>query len=78
MADVRERLIECFQTVFPDLPPDRIAAATTDNLPEWDSMQAQTLMAVIEETFLLRIGPQDLPAFTSFAKILELLARRSK
>jgi acyl carrier protein len=78
MADTREILIDCFQTVFGSLPRERVAQATKDNVPEWDSVQMQTLIAVVEETFGYRVTPKDLELFTSFSGILELLQSRAK
>jgi acyl carrier protein len=62
------RLIRCFTSVFPQVPSDRIQAASVETVSEWDSLAAVTLVAVIEEEFGLAIDPLDLPELTSFAE----------
>ena len=45
MADrIRERLVGCFEKVFPALPKDVIPAATHDNVAGWDSLTQVTLV----------------------------------
>ncbi len=66
MTDLRERLVECFTAVFPDLSPDEAVAATADTVANWDSEHHFTLMQVIEEAFSIRIPPDVLGEIDSF------------
>jgi acyl carrier protein len=70
MDNTEERLIKVFETAFPDLPADRIASATQDKVPTWDSVAAITLMNLIEEEFAIQMDFEDLGELTSFQKIL--------
>src|SRR5271169_5727489 len=36
VGDLEVRLVKCFAMVFPDLPPERVASATTANVKGWD------------------------------------------
>ena len=61
MDSVNERLIQCFQTVFPDTPGEAIPAISVDNTPAWDSVASVMLITVVEEQFHLQM---DLEAIT--------------
>ena len=54
MDDTRQKLISCFQVVFPDMPADEIPAASTATVANWDSVAAITMMNVIEDEFAWR------------------------
>lgn len=66
MPDVQERLINCFNTVFPDLSRDEILRADTVSVVNWDSLATVTLIAVIEEEFDVTVAPEDFEHTTSF------------
>ena len=51
MPEIRERLIHCFQAVFPDLSESEAAHATAQGVAGWDSVATVTLTAVVEEEF---------------------------
>lgn len=67
--NTRERLENCFRLVFPDLkiPVDQ---ATTQNVAEWDSVAAITLVNVIEEEFNFQMDFEVLAELDSFPKVL--------
>ena len=69
MSDVRTRLTACFAAVFPGLPPERVRTASVESVPEWDSVMAVNLVAVVEEEFGVRVDPQDLERLVSFPEI---------
>jgi len=51
MDDVKEKLIKCFSSVFPELSPHEIVTASPSTTGAWDSLTAVTLLAVVEEEF---------------------------
>jgi acyl carrier protein len=66
MFDVTDRLIRCFKAVFPNVPTGQIPAASADNVPEWDSLAAVTLIALLEQEFGIQVDFLALPELTSF------------
>ena len=78
MDDTRQRLTNCFQVVFPDLPQEAIAGASTVTVAAWDSVAALTLMTVVEEEFGLQMDLDDLATLDSFETIYEYLQSRSQ
>ena len=76
MDDTRDRLTKCFQVVFPDLPQDRVAGASTETVAEWDSVASITLMNVVEEEFAIEMDLDDLANLDSFEKLYSYLHKR--
>ena len=70
MSNSELQLVSIFESVFPDLPADRIRSATQDSVPNWDSVAAITLMNLIEEEFNVQLEFDDLGELTSFEKIV--------
>lgn len=66
MTDLDERLAHCFLAVFPALG-DRFPAASAETTPEWDSLHALMLIAIIEETFEVAIPASAYPQLRSYA-----------
>jgi acyl carrier protein len=75
MNDTRERLADCFRTVFPTLPPDSVYTASQSKLAEWDSVAAITLVNVIEEEFEIELDLEALSELTSFDLVLNYLCQ---
>ena len=73
MNDTRERLANCFRTVFPTLPADAVYTASQSKLAEWDSVAAITLVNVIEEEFEIEMDFDVLSDLTSFDLVLNYL-----
>jgi acyl carrier protein len=73
MSDVENRLVGCFQTVFPEMTAADIRNASQEKLDQWDSVAAITLVNVVEEEFSTQIDYDLLPNLDSFAKVLEYL-----
>ncbi len=71
MSDLKSRLVNCFQTVFPDLPDDQVELASQGNLAKWDSIAGITLVNVLEEEFQIQIDFDRLADLDSFAKVLD-------
>lgn len=76
MDETRQRLTNCFQTVFPDLPEAGIATASTATLAAWDSVAAITLMNVLEDEFGFEMDLDDLADLDSFGKVYSYLQKR--
>ncbi len=76
MDDVRPKLIECFQIVFPDLSEDKISTASQETVAEWDSVAAITLVNVIEEQFGIEMDLDDVAELDSFEKVRAYLQQR--
>lgn len=78
MDDIRQKLISCFQVVFPDMPADEIPSASTATVSNWDSVAAITMMNVIEDEFGLDMDLDDLADLDSFEKIHAYLLKRQQ
>ena len=73
MSDTRERLICCFQAVFPDLSESEAEHATAQRVGAWDSVATVTLAAVVEEEFGIQLQPDDIETLTSFDAFLRVV-----
>ncbi len=73
MDDIKTRLINCFQLVFPDLPESDIPSATQSTLGAWDSVAAITMMNVVEDEFQIEMDLDSLADLDSFDRILNYL-----
>ena len=76
MDDTRERLMNCFQVIFPDMPREEMPSASSENVAAWDSVAVITLMSVIEEEFGFPVDLDDLASLDSFDHILSYLQKR--
>lgn len=72
-APLRQRLLECFQAVFPGTGDDQLAASSTETNPTWDSVAHITLITVIEEEFGRTLPEDRYGELTSFAALLDWL-----
>jgi acyl carrier protein len=72
MSDLnkRQRLMGCFQAVFPDASEDAIAAASIESMPGWDSVAQITLITVVEEEFGVELPPGEYETLVSFQRFL--------
>jgi acyl carrier protein len=74
MQDVNfERLISCFEMVFPKLNRNEIAAAAHDTVDGWDSVAQVTLLTLVGEEFGVDIDFEEYEEATSFNSILGML-----
>lgn len=76
MADIRERLIRCFEGAFPDLSHEAIVGASVDTVKSWNSLSNFLLLTVIEEEFGMQIPPDDLDGLRSFDAVEAYLSAR--
>lgn len=72
-----ERLVNCFEQVFPGLDRNAIPSATHDSVETWDSIAQITLLSLVGEQFGMEIDWEEFEGATSFAAILELLRTRT-
>lgn len=75
MDHIRDRLRDCFRTVFPDLSDKQIESAARAELSEWDSLATLTLLTVVEEEFELELDDRAVEQFDSYAAV-ELVVER--
>jgi acyl carrier protein len=69
MGELQDCLLRCFSSVFPNLPPDQLRLASAQTVPEWDSLAAVTLVAVLQEEFGVEIDFADLSKLDSFEAV---------
>jgi acyl carrier protein len=74
MTAIDDRLAGCFANAFPELEPREIPSAAVDTVAEWDSLRAVVLVALLEETFDVRIPARDYPTLRSYAAVREYLS----
>jgi acyl carrier protein len=74
MDETRERLLRCFQAVFPDLADSEIPRASATRLATWDSVATVTLAATVEEEFGIQFDPREIEHLNSFQAFLERVA----
>jgi acyl carrier protein len=72
-----DRLVNCFENVFPNLSRADIPTASHGNVREWDSIAQVTLLSVIGEQFEMDIDFEEFEGATSFPAILELIRAKS-
>lgn len=73
MDDFRQRLVQCFATVFPNLGPDEILQASPTSVGDWDSLATINLITVLEEEFGIQFPIEDLECLVSFELISNYL-----
>jgi acyl carrier protein len=78
MDQVRERLKQCFETVFPKVSPELIPAAAQESLADWDSIAAISLVNVIEDEFGFPVDYDLLPELNSFDRVLDYVERQAR
>jgi acyl carrier protein len=77
MAELENRLVNCFATVFPELDRQEIPSVAIGSLASWDSLAGITLISVVEEEFGVSISPDDMADLISFELILDYLRASS-
>jgi acyl carrier protein len=76
MDDIRTRLTECFQIVFPDLSDAQIPSASQQTVEGWDSVATITLINVIEEQFGVEMDLDHVAELDTFEKVCAYLQQR--
>jgi acyl carrier protein len=70
MEETKDRLVKCFEIVFPELTKQTVTSASQETVATWDSVAAITLVNVIEEEFQFQMDFDLLPELNSFGSIL--------
>jgi acyl carrier protein len=73
----KQRLIRCFQAVFPELSETEAAGASASSLAAWDSVATVTLAASVEEEFGIQFEADEIDKMDSFQSFLKFVATRS-
>jgi acyl carrier protein len=69
MPHTRDRLIKCFQAVFPVVTGVQVVRLSSTETPTWDSLAMVNLIALIEDEFVLHIPIDDYDEMNSFESI---------
>jgi acyl carrier protein len=72
--DTRQRLIRCFQAVFPKLSESDALRASANRVTEWDSVATMNLVAVVEEEFGVLFDVKEVEKLNSFERYLNRLS----
>ena len=51
MSEIEQKVAECFENVFPDVPPTELPRCSQASVAAWDSLAHMTLLASISERF---------------------------
>lgn len=70
MDEIHNRLVKCFESVFPLLPVDEIRRSSQVTTAAWDSVATITLVNVIEDEFGFQVDFDLLPELNSYEHIL--------
>jgi acyl carrier protein len=73
MIEIKNRLCECFKSIFPDMKEEQIVTMSKSSYVEWDSLATVTLISLIEEEFNLKIPVEHDVDFSSFELIQDYL-----
>lgn len=73
MSDKEQRLIRCFQAVFPGLSAAEAVRASAASLARWDSLATVTLAAAVEEEFGVQLAAHEIEEMNSFQRFLDRL-----
>jgi acyl carrier protein len=75
MSDVtvESRVLDCFASVFPDVPRDELPRVSQRSLAQWDSVAHVILLAALSEEFQMEIDYQAVEEMSSFALVVDFL-----
>jgi acyl carrier protein len=77
MPEVEQRLMRCFQAVFPTLEENVIRSAHKQHISAWDSLASVTLIRTIDEEFGLPIDLFDLEDMDGFEALRDYIASKT-
>lgn len=58
-----------------EVAEDEIEKATAETVEKWDSIGQMTLIAILEETFNIELGPADIIEINSYEKGIDILRK---
>jgi acyl carrier protein len=71
-----DKLIHCFQQVFPNLSRPEILSASQENMSAWDSIAHVTLISLIGEEFGMDLDFEDFEEATSFDAFRDIISAK--
>jgi acyl carrier protein len=71
--DTKAKLARCFALAFPKLDASQYAAASAQNMAEWDSIAQLTLLTLIGEEFGREIDFEEFDGADSFEALARIL-----
>jgi len=74
--EIEARVLECFASVFPDVPRDELPRVSQRSLAQWDSVAHVILLAALSEEFQMEIDYQVVEETSSFALVVDLVRTR--
>ncbi len=72
-AKIKEQLIKCFSSVFPELSPAEIESATVENTSGWDSIAQVTLLTLVSEEFGMEVDFEKFESAITFSDFLTII-----
>ena len=76
MSEIEQKVTECFENVFPDVPPTELQRCSQASVAAWDSLAHMTLLAAISERFEIDMDFDTPEELISFALIVDHLEER--
>jgi acyl carrier protein len=76
MNDTSQRIVRCFENVFPGIRANEVPRASTASLAAWDSVAHVTLLAAIAEEFGVEFAAEDFEELISFPLIVGYVESR--
>jgi acyl carrier protein len=73
VSEIKEKVVRCFSSVFPDLSEQEICRASTASVAAWDSVAHVTLLATIAEEFGRSFELEDFEELVSYSLIINRL-----
>ena len=70
MDELQQRLVKCFECVFPALPTEEIPRSSQASNSAWDSVATIILANIVEDEFGFQMDLDLLPELNSFDLIL--------
>jgi len=76
VAELGDRLVRCFSSVFPALTQEEIRAVKVATLIDADSLASVTLLSVIDEEFGVQMDLEGLLELDNFQKVEQYLREK--
>jgi len=76
VAELDDRLVLCFSSIFPALTEEEIRGSDVALLSDMDSLAGVTLVALIDQEFGVEIDLEDLLRLRSFGAVQRYLCER--
>ena len=73
---IEQRLANCLELAFPDLPPAEITNASSGTVAGWDSVATLMLVSTVEEEFGIMIGFDRVAELSSFVALRDFLEQK--